>query len=109
MRTEAVRNTSSIRSADRYCSTAPNRLPPVMPASPGDTTFPVGEPARLRGLLCHVNAIPLNPTTGYTGKPTSRPSALLFRNELERAGIACTVRVRRGIDIAAGCGQLAGD
>jgi 23S rRNA (adenine2503-C2)-methyltransferase len=63
--------------------------------------------ARLRGLLCHVNAIPLNPTTGYSGKATSRERALLFKNELERAGIPCTVRLRRGIDIAAGCGQLA--
>ena len=64
--------------------------------------------ARLRGLLCHVNAIPLNPTTGYAGKATSRDTALLFKAELERMGIACTVRLRRGIDIAAGCGQLGG-
>ena len=63
--------------------------------------------ARLRGLLCHVNAIPLNPTMGYSGKGTSRPRALLFRTELEQRGIPCTVRLRRGIDIAAGCGQLA--
>ncbi len=62
---------------------------------------------RLHGLLCHVNAIPLNPTTGYAGKATSRPRALAFKAELERHGIACTVRLRRGIDIAAGCGQLA--
>src|SRR5574340_141162 len=62
---------------------------------------------RLRGLLCHVNAIPLNPTTGYAGKATSRPRALAFKAELERLGIPCTVRLRRGIDIAAGCGQLA--
>jgi 23S rRNA (adenine2503-C2)-methyltransferase len=61
---------------------------------------------RLKGLLCHVNAIPLNPTTGYAGKATSRPRALAFKAELERLGIPCTVRLRRGIDIAAGCGQL---
>jgi len=65
--------------------------------------------ARLRGLLCHVNAIPLNPTTGYVGRATSRSRALVFKNELERAGIPCTVRLPRGIDIAAGCGQLAGE
>jgi len=65
--------------------------------------------ARLRGLLCHVNAIPLNPTTGYAGRATSRSRALVFKNELERAGIPCTVRLPRGIDIAAGCGQLAGE
>jgi 23S rRNA (adenine2503-C2)-methyltransferase len=62
---------------------------------------------RLRGLMCHVNAIPLNPTTGYAGKATSRPRAMAFKAELERLGIPCTVRLRRGIDIAAGCGQLA--
>jgi 23S rRNA (adenine2503-C2)-methyltransferase len=62
--------------------------------------------ARLRGLLCHVNAIPLNPTKSYSGKATDRGRALLFKTELERAGIRCTVRLRRGIDIAAGCGQL---
>jgi len=65
--------------------------------------------ARLRGLLCHVNAIPLNPTTGYIGKATSRDRALLFKRQLESTGIPCTLRLRRGIDIAAGCGQLAVD
>jgi 23S rRNA (adenine2503-C2)-methyltransferase len=62
--------------------------------------------ARLAGLLCHVNAIPLNPTKGYLQKASSPDRARLFKEELERHGIACTVRLRRGIDIAAGCGQL---
>jgi 23S rRNA (adenine2503-C2)-methyltransferase len=26
----------------------------------------------LKGLLCHVNVIPLNPTSNFTGKPTSK-------------------------------------
>ena len=64
--------------------------------------------SKLRGLLCHVNAIPLNPTTGYSGEATSRERANLFKETLEQAGIPCTIRMRRGIDIAAGCGQLAG-
>jgi 23S rRNA (adenine2503-C2)-methyltransferase len=64
--------------------------------------------ARLKGLLCHVNAIPLNPTMGYQGKATSRERAEKFKETLERAGVPCTIRMRRGIDIAAGCGQLAG-
>jgi len=64
--------------------------------------------AQVRGLLCHVNAIPLNPTVGYEGNGTSSARALRFRIELERAGVRCTVRLRRGIDIAAGCGQLCG-
>ncbi len=63
---------------------------------------------RLKGLLCHVNAIPLNPTTGYHGQATDRQSAAKFKETLEQAGIPCTIRMRRGIDIQAGCGQLAG-
>jgi 23S rRNA (adenine2503-C2)-methyltransferase len=57
--------------------------------------------------LCHVNAIPLNPTQGYSGKATTRERARAFQAELELLGIPCTIRVRRGIDIQAGCGQLA--
>jgi 23S rRNA (adenine2503-C2)-methyltransferase len=63
---------------------------------------------QLKGLLCHVNAIPLNPTAGYHGKATDRGRAAAFKEALEQAGIPCTIRMRRGIDIQAGCGQLAG-
>lgn len=59
-------------------------------------------------LLVHVNAIPLNPTQKYSGKATSRERASVFQQELEKQGIPCTIRLRRGIDIQAGCGQLAG-
>ena len=61
----------------------------------------------LKGLLCHVNAIPLNPTTGYAGQATTREHANIFQQTLEKHGIPCTIRIRRGIDIQAGCGQLA--
>lgn len=64
--------------------------------------------SRLKGLMCHINAIPLNPTTGYDGRGTDRQSAAKFKETLEQAGIPCTIRMRRGIDIQAGCGQLAG-
>ena len=64
--------------------------------------------SRLKGLMCHVNAIPLNPTTGYSGRATNRQSAAKFKETLEQAGVPCTIRMRRGIDIQAGCGQLAG-
>jgi 23S rRNA (adenine2503-C2)-methyltransferase len=64
--------------------------------------------SRLKGLLCHVNAIPLNPTAGYEGRATDRQRAALFKGTLEQAGIPCTIRMKRGIDIQAGCGQLAG-
>ncbi|MCL4560226.1 MAG: 23S rRNA (adenine(2503)-C(2))-methyltransferase RlmN [Chloroflexi bacterium] len=61
----------------------------------------------LHGLLCHVNVIPLNPTNRYSGQATTRERAEAFRQILEEAGIPCTIRLRRGIDIQAGCGQLA--
>jgi 23S rRNA (adenine2503-C2)-methyltransferase len=56
---------------------------------------------------CHVNVIPLNPTQGYSGKATTPTRAREFQAILEANGIPCTIRLRRGIDIQAGCGQLA--
>ncbi|HEY9087444.1 MAG TPA: 23S rRNA (adenine(2503)-C(2))-methyltransferase RlmN [Anaerolineaceae bacterium] len=61
----------------------------------------------LKGMLCHVNVIPLNPTQKYHGQATTRDRANAFCAEVEKYGIPCTVRMRRGIDIQAGCGQLA--
>lgn len=61
----------------------------------------------LKGLICHVNIIPLNPTKEYAGRATTRQRAIAFRAILEKSGIPCTIRIRRGIDIQAGCGQLA--
>lgn len=60
----------------------------------------------LRGLLCHVNLIPLNPTARYDGQPTPEADAATFVGVLAGYGVPATVRVRRGIDIDAGCGQL---
>jgi len=70
----------------------------------------VGQAAALAGLLdprvYKVNLIPYNPTgSGYTG---STPKAIdAFRAELERRGIRATVRLTRGREIDAACGQLA--
>lgn len=61
----------------------------------------------IQGMLCHVNLIPLNPTKGYDGTPASTSTADSFCGILSDSGISCTVRLRRGIDIEAGCGQLA--
>jgi len=61
----------------------------------------------LSGLTCHVNLIPLNPTDGYAGSATSALSAQTFAEILRAAGIPVTLRQRRGIEIQAGCGQLA--
>jgi len=56
--------------------------------------------------MIHVNMIPLNPTRGFRGHASERVQAHHFREILTQAGIPNTIRVRRGIDIAAGCGQL---
>lgn len=60
----------------------------------------------LKGRLCHVNLIPLNPTGGYDGSPTGHEAAGAFVDVLAEYGVSATLRVRRGIDIDAGCGQL---
>jgi 23S rRNA (adenine2503-C2)-methyltransferase len=61
----------------------------------------------LKGLLCHVNAIPLNPTNQFLYQASNKDQTLKFQKVLEKNGIPCTIRLRRGIDINAGCGQLA--
>lgn len=60
----------------------------------------------LQGLLCHVNLIPLNPTHGYAGQPSDSTRVQHFMDILGRYGVSSTVRMRRGIEIEAGCGQL---
>jgi 23S rRNA (adenine2503-C2)-methyltransferase len=61
----------------------------------------------LKGMLCHVNLITLNPIRKFNGKGSSHKSAQAFSEILNKAGIPNTIRLRRGIDIQAGCGQLA--
>ena len=63
----------------------------------------------LKGMICHVNIILLNPTKKYPGKATTRDRAQAFQKVLQDAGIPCTIRLRRGIEIQAGCGQLASE
>jgi 23S rRNA (adenine2503-C2)-methyltransferase len=60
----------------------------------------------LRGLLCHVNLIPLNPVVESPYRPSPPERAAQFQAILEAHGIPATMRLRRGIDIDAGCGQL---
>ena len=62
--------------------------------------------ALVQGMLCHVNLIPLNPTKGYGGEPSDPGRVQAFMDKLAEYGVSSTVRVRRGIDIQAGCGQL---
>ena len=60
----------------------------------------------LSGLDAHVNLIPLNPTGGFSGSASATSAATEFQRTLRVAGLPSTVRQRRGIDVAAGCGQL---
>ena len=60
----------------------------------------------LTGIDSHVNLIPLNPTGGFAGTATGAEAADQFQRVLAERGIPSTVRQRRGIDVAAGCGQL---
>jgi len=62
--------------------------------------------ARLVGLLAHVNIIPLNPSSNYAGKQAPQDHVSTFTAELDHHGVPYTIRVRRGTDIQAGCGQL---
>ncbi len=73
-----------------------------------DTTDQARKLSKLvEGMLAHVNLIQLNPVAHYGGKPAKDDQARKFQKILADAGIACTIRLRRGIDIQAGCGQLA--
>ncbi len=62
--------------------------------------------ALLRGMLCHVNLIPLNPVPNSPMVPPSADGVARFRDILLARGIPTTVRDSRGAAIAAGCGQL---
>jgi 23S rRNA (adenine2503-C2)-methyltransferase len=60
----------------------------------------------LRGMLCHVNLIPLNPTADGTYCPSTQQNVRTFSRTLQEHRISTTIRLGRGIDIEAGCGQL---
>jgi 23S rRNA (adenine2503-C2)-methyltransferase len=61
-----------------------------------------------RGMLVHVNLIPVNTVTesGFGRSPASRCEQ--FERGLAAAGIDVSTRAERGADIAAACGQLRG-
>ena len=63
---------------------------------------------KLQGMLCHVNLIPWNPVPGMPLGRSERQRVVAFQRVLQDAHVACTVRVERGMSIAAACGQLAG-
>lgn len=64
--------------------------------------------SRIRPTLMHVNLIPWNPVPGTPLGRSHRARVLAFQQALRRHAIPCTVRVERGVEIGAACGQLAG-
>ncbi len=60
-----------------------------------------------RPLGAHVNLIPLNPTPGYPVVGSSRQHVRHFRDQLLALGVNATIRITRGAEIDAACGQLA--
>ena len=62
--------------------------------------------ARLKGMLCHVNLIPLNPVKERGLDGVTRTYAHQFREWLESMHISATVRREMGADIEGACGQL---
>ncbi|HMP72472.1 MAG TPA: 23S rRNA (adenine(2503)-C(2))-methyltransferase RlmN [Kiritimatiellia bacterium] len=65
-------------------------------------------PSGQKPILCHVNLIPWNPVPGTPLSRSDRKRVLAFQSVLTDRGVPCTVRVERGTEIAAACGQLAG-
>ena len=60
----------------------------------------------LKGMLCHVNLIPVNPVKETGFKQSSRRTAERFQKVLTDGGIPATIRREMGADISAACGQL---
>ena len=78
----------------------------VMLAGVNDTPAHARQLARLLGRdAFKVNLIPYNPTGAYDG--SSRTAIAAFKAELDHARVLATIRLTRGRDIAAACGQLA--
>ena len=62
----------------------------------------------LRNLLCHVNLIGFNPIDNTQFLAPSKISIEKFANQLSSLGVQTTIRKSMGVNIHAGCGQLAG-
>ena len=60
----------------------------------------------LKGMLCHVNLIPINKIEGGIYTKSSNENIIKFRDYLNDNGIVATIRRELGSDIDAACGQL---
>lgn len=63
----------------------------------------------LKGMLCHVNLIPLNIISEFEHSKSDEKSIRVFRDILTRNGINTTIRREMGTDVDAACGQLRRD
>ena len=62
--------------------------------------------SKLKGMLCHVNLIPVNEVTETGCKKSTPERVRRFSDILAKKGFAVTVRRELGSDINAACGQL---
>lgn len=60
----------------------------------------------LKGMICHVNLIPINKIENGTYTKSSNENIMKFRDYLNDHGIVATIRRELGSDIDAACGQL---
>ena len=60
----------------------------------------------LKGMLCHVNLIPINKIENGKYTKSSNENIIKFRDYLNEKGIVATIRRELGSDIDAACGQL---
>ena len=60
----------------------------------------------LKGMLCHVNLIPINKIENGNYSKSSNENIIKFRDYLNDNGIVATIRRELGSDIDAACGQL---
>jgi 23S rRNA (adenine2503-C2)-methyltransferase len=97
-----------VAAAQRYFAATGRRVTYeyALIAGVNDGSEVAAELGRLLGPThAHVNLIPLNPTAGDFRRP-SRASVRDFRRILLDAGVNCTVRIEKGAEISAACGQL---
>lgn len=60
----------------------------------------------LKGMLVHVNLIPVNPVKGSNDRRPAREKIQMFKKILEAGGVPVSIREEKGLDIDAACGQL---
>ena len=98
-----------LAAADRFAAAASRRITYEYCLIDGVNSSPAqaGKLARLlSGRRGKVNIIPLNPVPGNGFRPPPPATTRRFQATLEAAGVPCTVRMEKGSDIGAACGQL---